>query len=331
MKSELVTIGHGSGGRLTQELTKRALSHFDVPKFQMEDCAFIDEDGLMAVSMDGFTVYPPEFPGGDIGKLSVCGSANDLAVRGVKPLFLTMSLILEEGLDMALFDRYMASAAETARGGAITLIAGDTKVVPKGAVDGIFIATCAIGKRASPNILGSAALQEGDALVLTTAPGRHGAALAAARFGLDAKDLESDCALLWPALEPLLKFEGLRSMRDCTRGGLGTALCEWAETSGFGVEIEENAVPSNKDVAGLCDILGFDPLYLASEGCAIIAIDWSWAKECATSLKENPISRDACVIGRVTRDHPRMVGMKTKIGGLRFIDMPVGELLPRIC
>ena len=222
MKSELVTIGHGSGGRLTQELTKRALANFDIPKFQMEDCAFIDEDGLMAVSMDGFTVCPSVFPGGDIGKLSVCGSANDLAVRGAKPLFLTMSLILEGGLDMALFDRYMASAAKTARSGAITLIAGDTKVVPKGAVDGIFIAACAIGKRASANILGSANLQEGDALVLTTAPGRHGAALAAARFGLDAKDLESDCALLWPALEPLLKFEGLCSASGRSRRALAS-------------------------------------------------------------------------------------------------------------
>ncbi|MDR1048604.1 MAG: hypothetical protein LBL51_02520, partial [Synergistaceae bacterium] len=248
--SGALTLGHGSGGRLTQQLTQRVLGHFGSScfqtesqetqtQFQMEDCAFLDmgvaqtggSQGEIAVSMDGFTVFPHDFPGGDIGKLAVCGSANDLAVRGVEPLFLTLSLIIEDGLDVTVLDRYRESAARAAREGRIELAAGDTKVVPRGAADKLFITTCAIGKRASGHVLQTSNLRDGDALILSTAPGRHGAALAAARFGLSAPGLTSDCALLWPALSPLLRFSGLRCMRDCTRGGLGTVLCEWAEAS----------------------------------------------------------------------------------------------------
>jgi len=301
----------------------------------MEDCAFIGDD--FAVSMDGFTVSPHDFPGGDIGKLAVCGSANDLAVRGVRPLYLTLSLIIEEGLEPAVLDRYMESAARTAREGGIRLVAGDTKVVPHGAADKLFITTCAIGKKATPatKILQTSNLQDGDVLILSTSPGRHGAALAAARFGMSAPGLVSDCALLWPALEPLLEFDGLRCMRDCTRGGLGTVLCEWAESPELslplGIEISETEIPVNREVNSVCDILGFDPLYLASEGCALVAVAPDQAEACLETLRKNPLCHDAAVIGRMVFAHPRMVGMKTRIGGLRFVDMPAGEILPRIC
>ena len=295
----------------------------------MEDCAFIGEG--FAVSMDGFTVFPHDFPGGDIGKLAVCGSANDLAVRGVEPLFLTLSLIVEEGMDFDVLDRYMESAARTARDGGIKLVAGDTKVVPHGAADKIFLTTCAIGKKASRQTLQTANLREGDVLILSTAPGRHGAALAASRFDMDAPGLTSDCALLWPALSPLLRFEGLRCMRDCTRGGVGTVLCEWAEAASVGIEIAEEAIPSHRETGAVCDILGFDPLYLASEGCALIAVALNEAEELLQVLHESPIARDAAIVGRIVADHPHMVGMKTRIGGLRYVDMPTGEILPRIC
>jgi len=328
---EIITSGHGSGGRLTQRLTGRILEHFGTVDFQMEDCAFIG--GGFAVSMDGFTVSPQDFPGGDIGKLAVCGSANDLAVRGVRPLYLTLSLIIEEGLETAVLDRYMESAARTAKEGGIKLIAGDTKVVPGGAADKLFITTCAIGEKMSPTVLQTSNLKEGDVLILSTSPGRHGAALAAARFGLNAPGLTSDCALLWPALSPLMEFGGLRCMRDCTRGGLGTVLCEWAEgaESSLGIEILEANIPVNMEVNSVCDILGFDPLYLASEGCAIIAIAPEQAQECLAKLRESSLCRDAAIIGRAVPEHPRMVGMRTRIGGLRFVDMPAGEILPRIC
>ncbi|MCL2009580.1 MAG: hydrogenase expression/formation protein HypE [Synergistaceae bacterium] len=339
---DIITSGHGSGGRLTQRLTRRVLDHFDLQDdiFQMEDCAFIG-DGF-AVSMDGFTVSPHDFPGGDIGKLAVCGSANDLAVRGVRPMFLTLSLIIEEGLESAVLDRYMESAARMAKEGGIRLTAGDTKVVPHGAADKLFITTCAIGKKdlpASPltETLQTSNLKEGDALILSTSPGRHGAALAAARFGLNAPGLMSDCALLWPALEPLMKLDGLRCMRDCTRGGLGTVLCEWAEhtkhpiKSPLGIEIFETEIPVQREVNSVCDILGLDPLYLASEGCALLAVAPEQAETCLEMLRKSPLCRDAAIIGRTVSEHPRMVGMRTRIGGLRFIDMPAGDILPRIC
>ena len=205
------TTGHGSGGRLTQQLTRRILDIFQPNMFQMGDCAFIGGD--MAISTDGFTVFPHDFPGGDIGKLAVCGSANDLAVRGARPLFLTLALIIEEGLDLADLDRYMGSAARAAGEGGIQLVAGDTKVVPHGAADKLFITTCAVGKRESPHVLQTSNLREGDILILSTSPGRHGAALAAARFGLSAPELLSDCALLWRALKPLWDFSELRWRR----------------------------------------------------------------------------------------------------------------------
>lgn len=334
MKTRSVTSGHGSGGRLTQQLTKRVLDRFDTSGFQMEDCAFLGEgesSSGWAVSMDGFTVFPHDFPGGDIGKLAVCGSANDLAVRGVEPLYLTLSLIVEEGLDFAVLDRYMESAGRTARDGGIKLIAGDTKVVPHGAADRLFLTTCAIGKSTSSRVLQTANLKEGDCLILSTSPGRHGAALAAARFDLEAPGLTSDCALLWPALKPLLCFEGLRCMRDCTRGGLGTVLCEWAESASVGIEIAETNLPVHMETNAICSILGFDPLYLASEGCALIAVASDEAEECLKTLRASPIAGDAALIGRIVADHPRMVGMKTRIGGLRYVDMPSGEILPRIC
>jgi hydrogenase expression/formation protein HypE len=334
MKEDAVTSGHGSGGRLTQKLTERILSRFETEGFEMEDCAFLDKGGNdadIAVTMDGFTVSPQDFPGGDIGKLAVCGSSNDLAVRGVEPRWLTLSLIIEEGLEFSLLDRYMESAARTAKEGNIRLIAGDTKVVPHGMADKIFIAACAMGKKMSSRTLQTSNLRQGDVLILSTSPGRHGAALAAARFNIAAPGLTSDCALLWPSLKPLMALDGLRCMRDCTRGGLGTVLCEWAEGASLGVELVETNLPANRETNAICDILGFDPLYLASEGCAVVAVAPEQAEGCLDLLRQNSISRDAAVIGRIVADHPRMVGMKTRIGGMRCVDMPVGEILPRIC
>lgn len=324
-----ITTGHGSGGRLTQHLTQAILKHFDLDGFQMEDSAFISTD--LAVSMDGYTVFPLDFPGGNIGKLAVCGSANDLAVRGVEPLFLTLSLIIEEGLEMRQLEHYMQSAAQTARDGGIHLVAGDTKVVPRGSADKLFITTCALGRKITPLLLQTSNLREGDSLILTTAPGRHGAALAATRFNIEALDLKSDCALLWPILKPLTGLSGLRCMRDCTRGGLGTVLCEWAESTGLGIVIEESALPVDSSAASVADILGFDLLYLASEGCALIAVAREQSDECLEYLKQNVCSLDAAIIGHVTTEHPGLVGMRTLIGGTRLIDMPMGEILPRIC
>ena len=328
-KFSAITLGHGSGGRLTQQLTNSIINNFELANFESEDCAWINED--MAVAMDGFTVTPLSFPGGDIGKLAVCGSTNDLAVRGVRPDMITLSLIIEEGFDMEQFIGFMKSAADTCKITDTRLIAGDTKVVPKGTADKLFITTCAIGKRVSRNRLGTANIKDGDRLILTTSPGIHGSVLAAMRFGIEAPNLTSDCAPLWPALCHLLDLDGLHAMRDCTRGGVGTVLCEWAESSGYGFEIEEQLLPKNESAASICDILGFDQLWLAGEGCALIAVSESDAEECLERLKISSICKEAEIIGRVFNKRLKMAWMKTLIGGERVIDMPAGEILPRIC
>jgi hydrogenase expression/formation protein HypE len=328
-KFSAITLGHGSGGRLTQQLTNTIISNFDLTNFESEDCAWINED--MAVAIDGFTVTPLSFPGGDIGKLAVCGSTNDLAVRGVRPDMLVLSLIIEEGLDMEQFAGYMKSAADTCRIMGTRLIAGDTKVVPRGTADKLFITTCAIGKRISSNKLGTANIMDGDHLILTTSPGKHGSVLAAVRFGIEAPELQSDCAPLWPSLLPLLDLNGLHAMRDCTRGGVGTVLCEWAESCGLGFEIEEQRLPKNEYAASICDILGFDNLWLAGEGCALIAVSECDAEECLKRLRVSSICSEAALVGKVYNKRSGMAWMKTLIGGERIIDMPAGEILPRIC
>ncbi|MCL1875349.1 MAG: hydrogenase expression/formation protein HypE [Synergistaceae bacterium] len=327
-KLSAITLGHGSGGRLTSQLTNSIISNFELVNFESEDCAWISED--MAVAMDGFTVTPLSFPGGDIGKLAVCGSTNDLAVRGVRPDMLTLSLIIEEGLDMEQFTGFMKSAADTCKLIGTRLIAGDTKVVPKGAADKLFITTCAIGTRISVNKLGSVRIKDGDILILTTSPGIHGSVLAALRFGIEAPELISDCAPLWPSLSPLLNLD-VHAMRDCTRGGVGTVLCEWAESRGLGFEIEERLLPKNESAASICDILGYDQLWLAGEGCALIAVSQEDAEECLKRLKVSSVCREAAIIGKVYNKRHGMAWMKTHIGGERIIDMPAGEILPRIC
>jgi hydrogenase expression/formation protein HypE len=328
-KFSAVTLGHGSGGRLTQQLTNSVLKNFELRNFESEDCAWINED--MAIAMDGFTVTPLSFPGGDIGKLAVCGSTNDLAVRGVRPDMLTLSLIIEEGLDMEQFIGFMKSAADTCKITNTRLIAGDTKVVPRVAVDKLYITTCAIGKRICNNKLGTANIKDGDNLILTTSPGIHGSVLAAQRFGIEAPELVSDCAPLWPSLLPLLDLDGLHAMRDCTRGGVGTVLCEWAESSELGFEIEEQLLPRNRTAASICDILGFDQLWLAGEGCALIAVSQKDAEECLNRLRASKTCKEAEIVGKVFDKRQRMAWMKTIIGGERIIDMPAGEVLPRIC
>ncbi|WP_244392475.1 hydrogenase expression/formation protein HypE [Aminobacterium colombiense] len=295
----------------------------------LEDCALIW--GKIGVTIDSFTVSPRDFPGGDIGELAICGSANDLAVRGVLPRFIAMSVVAEEGLHMAELSRYMKSAARICEDLNIQLVAGDTKVVPKGHVEGLFITTCAVGEQITEESLGMDRLQPGDKIIASTSIGRHGAAIGASRFNLNPENLKSDCAPLWPALKPLLALKGLRCMRDCTRGGLGTVMCEWAEGRNIGITLVEKQIPIRIAVQSICDILGFDPLYLACEGCAAIAVAPDDADRALGLLRESSLCEEAAVIGTVTEDHAGMVALQTEIGGMRVVDMPVGEMLPRIC
>jgi len=326
-----LNLGHGSGGRLTQQLISEITAEFPdnarIP--ELEDCTFIS--GGYAMTIDGFTVSPRKFPGGDIGELAICGSSNDLAVRGVKPEFISMSLIIEEGFELEELRKYMKSAADICSNLEIKLAAGDTKVVPKGSADGIFITTCAMGKPVTSFKLGMQNIQQGDSIIVTTSIGRHGAAIGASRFELAAEGLKSDCAPLWPALKDLLELKGLRAMRDCTRGGLGTVMCEWAEGRGIGIELDEDSIPVREEVQAVSDILGFDPLYLACEGCAAVAIAAEDEEEALEILKKHDICMEASIIGKVVDAHKGLVGLRTSIGGIRVVDMPIGEMLPRIC
>lgn len=328
---EKITIGHGSGGRLTQELIGKVVELFppELVAKDMEDCTFVNDS--MAMTIDSFTVTPRVFPGGDIGKLAVCGSANDLAVRGIEPQHMAMSLVMEEGFDLEELRGYIRSAVKVCKELGLKLSAGDTKVVPRGAIDGLFITTCSVGNRKTPEPLGMTRLRPGDNLVVSTSIGRHGATIGASRFDLDAEGLRSDCASLWSFIRKTLHLKGLRCLRDCTRGGLGTSLCEWAEGTGMGMEVREESIPVAVEVSAICDILGFDPLYLACEGCALIGVSPVDTEELLAILGEDPLCKDAAVIGEVVEEHEKIVGMKTLIGGMRIIDMPVGEMLPRIC
>jgi len=325
-----LTIGHGAGGRLTEELISLILDRFrKTPLADREDCALLP--GGLAVTIDGYTVSPLSFQGGDIGKLSVCGSANDLAVRGARPLFLALGVIAEEGFPLEDLLVYMESASLICDSMDIALVTGDSKVVPRGQADELFLTTCAIGKIEREPVLGVDNLKHGDSILVTCPPGMHGAAIAAARYGLKVHGLASDCAPLWPMVEKVLPLKGLRCMRDCTRGGLGTVLCEWAKASGLGIEIEEEKVPRDEPSLSVCELLGFDPLHMAGEGCAAVAVSAEDAEKAVAILRQHPSGEMASIIGKVTEKHPRLVGIHTISGGTRLVDKPVGELLPRIC
>lgn len=329
---EKLNIGHGSGGRLTSEIIFQILQPFRKENVSpyLEDCAIVD--GNIAITIDGYTISPRSFPGGNIGELAICGSVNDLAMRGAKPNFIAMGLIAEEGLAKDELLSHMESAAKVCSELSIQLVTGDTKVLPKGQVDGLYITTCAIGTPPSNREpLGMHLITPGDVLIVTTEIGQHEATIAALRYGLSVPSLQSDCAPLWPLVEQIIEMDGIKCMRDCTRGGLGTVLCEWAESTSLGIEIEESKIPISNEVSSLCDILGFDPLYLACEGCAVIAVAPETSEKVLSALKAHKLGEKAQIIGKVTEEHKGYVGMNTKAGGRRLIDMPVGEMLPRIC
>ncbi|MDO9507842.1 MAG: hydrogenase expression/formation protein HypE [Thermovirgaceae bacterium] len=327
---ETLSIGHGAGGRLTEELVSLILGRFPGnPVADREDCAVLP--GGIAVTIDGYTVTPLAFEGGDIGSLCICGSANDLSVRGAKPLYIALGVIVEEGFPFEDLARFMTSAGEVCRALGIELVTGDTKVVPRGQADGLFLTTCAIGKTGAHPGLGTRNISPGDVILLTSPPGMHGATIAASRYGLKVNGLSSDCAALWPMLETLLPLEGLKCMRDCTRGGLGTVLCEWAESAKVGIEIDETLIPWDEASISVCDLLGLDPLHMAGEGCAAVVVSPEEAEAALELAKNHPLGKRASIIGSVTEEHPGYVGIHTASGGTRLVDKPVGEELPRIC
>jgi hydrogenase expression/formation protein HypE len=337
-----VTLAHGGGGKAMKDLIDDVFARaFDNPLLApMEDQARMDLSALtvmgdrLAFTTDSYVVTPLEFPGGDIGKLAVCGTINDLAVGGAVPLYLSCAVIIEEGFQIERLRKIARSMAQTASVAGVCIVTGDTKVVSRGACDGIFITTTGVGVIPQNCHLGADRAQPGDHILVNGVLGDHGAAILAARGDLALEtELESDCAALHTLIHDLLAAAPhTRFIRDATRGGIATVLNELAAASHVAIQIDEQRTPLRDEVRGMCEILGLDPLYLANEGKIVIAVPPEEADAALAALKAHPLGRNAAYIGMVGAEgEAGRVTMKTVFGGTRIVDMLVGEQLPRIC
>ena len=335
IQDKTVTMAHGAGGKQTSELIDSVFAaHFANDDLTADDAAvLVTPKGKMAVSTDGFIVSPAFFPGGNIGKLSICGTVNDLACMGAKPMYLTCAFVIEEGFPMEKLEEIAASMEKTAKEAGVHIVSGDTKVAGKGQVDGVFITTTGMGQiEEGVNVAGTYA-KPGDAIIVTGDIGRHGCTILLARedFGIDA-DVTSDCAPLWKTVEAVMNTTNdLHVIRDATRGGVGTVLYEIAGQSNVGIRLDAAKVPVAPEVKGVCGMLGLEPLYLACEGRMVIMAPKSEAENIVETLKKCPYSANAAIIGEVTADQPGKVVMTTEIGTQALLPQPGGELLPRIC
>jgi hydrogenase expression/formation protein HypE len=332
-----ITMAHGAGGKATQTLIEGLF----VPAFggealgELADAGAVTADGTaLALTTDSYVVRPLRFPGGSIGELAVNGTVNDLAVSGARPLALTVSLVLEEGLAADELRAEVEAMAAAARAAGVEIVAGDTKVVERGHADGMYVCTTGIGVRDPRATLSPASLQPGDRLLLSGRIGDHGTAIMLARgeFDLDA-EIESDTRSLWPAVDALLDAAGphLRCLRDATRGGVASVLNELARSSGVAMLVREAAVPVAPAVAGATEILGIDPMYVANEGQLVAAVAPDAAADALAALRSVPGCADAAEIGEVRTEPPGMVLVETSFGGRRVMDQLVGDPLPRIC
>jgi hydrogenase expression/formation protein HypE len=331
-----IVLGHGSGGRLSGELLARVF----LPAFRngvverLEDQATVAVGaGRLAFTTDSFVVRPLFFPGGDIGKLAVNGTVNDLAVGGARPLFLSAGFILEEGLPLADLERIVASMRVACDQAGVKLVAGDTKVVDRGKGDGCFINTSGIGLLPDHRALSISAARPGDRVLVSGTLGDHGIAVLSVREGLDFEtQLESDCAPLTGLTERMLEAcPSIRCMRDPTRGGLSSVLHELGAASGVGVVLEESALPLRPEVRAACELLGLDPLYVASEGRLVAIVPAEEADRLLEVMRAHPLGRDAAAVGQVVEAQAGVVSLRTLIGGERIVSLLSGEQLPRIC
>jgi hydrogenase expression/formation protein HypE len=329
-----VLLAHGSGGKLMHDLIKSFLPPLANPILEkMDDSAVFDVSGRLAFTTDSYTVSPLFFPGGDIGKLAVCGTVNDLAMSGARPLYLSLSFIIEEGLPVADLQKIVASIAEAAAAAGVKIVTGDTKVVDKGSADKLFINTAGVGIVPEGVAISAANARPGDKIIISGTIGDHGIAVLSQREGLKFHTpVPSDCAPLNRLVAAMLRAsKNIHCLRDPTRGGLATTLNDFAEKSGVGIVIEEEKVPVEKAVLAACELLGLDPLYIANEGKLVAIVPVKDTAAVLATMKKNKYGVDAAIIGEVIAAHPRRVVMKTTLGASRIIDMPVGELLPRIC
>ena len=336
-----IVMGHGSGGKMMSDLIR----HMFLPLMENEvlsplgDAAVLELDGQssfstrVAFSTDSFVVNPLIFPGGNIGELAVYGTVNDLAMTGAQPLFLSAGFILEEGLPMETLGELTAAFAAACEQANVQVVTGDTKVVNKGHGDGLYINTTGIGLISPEVAIAPGNARPGDAVILSGTVGDHGMAIMSVREGLEFEtQIVSDTAPLHELVETMLAASNeIHCLRDATRGGLSAALNELAKSSQVGITFEEGLVPLRPAVKAACEMLGMDPFYVANEGKLVAIIAGEVAEEVLASMHSHPFGQEAAMIGRVVADHPGMVLSKTGIGGSRVVDLPAGELLPRIC
>ncbi len=337
-----IVLGHGSGGWLTADLIQR---HF-VPAFGNDVLAALEDQATVrlgqtqhstgtrvAFTTDSYVVRPLFFPGGDIGRLAVCGTVNDLAVGGAHPLYLSAAFILEEGLPLADLKRIVASMRAACDEAGVSLVTGDTKVVDRGKGDQVFITTSGIGLVPEGRSLSISAARPGDCIVVSGTIGDHGITIMSVREGIEFEtELKSDCAPLTDLIRVMLKAcPGIRALRDPTRGGVSGTLNELATASRVGVRIIEEALPVREEVRGACEMLGLDPLYVANEGKVVGVVACEEVDQLLAVMRAHPLGRNAALIGEVVAEHPGMVTMRSVVGGERVVTLLAGEQLPRIC
>ncbi|MBN1697839.1 MAG: hydrogenase expression/formation protein HypE [Spirochaetales bacterium] len=343
-KQNSITLAHGNGGRLTHQLIDDLfISTFGNPILnQLSDGAvFTSGNASFVFTTDAYVVHPLFFPGGDIGTLAVSGTVNDISVMGAQPLFLSAAFVIEEGFSLTSLSSIAASMQKTAGHAGVSIVTGDTKVVEKGKVDGLFITTSGIGIEKPGTVLPKGRLQDGDLVIISGTIGDHGIAVLTARenFPLTTQ-LKSDCAPLNGLIESILKAVPpgtIRLMRDPTRGGLATTLNEFVEKSSIDIEIEEERLPVKNEVKAICEMTGYDPLYIANEGKVVVVAEAETGSIILDVMKRHPLGKDACIIGRCRKmgsgagTGMGKVFLKTTIGGERVVDMLHGDMFPRIC
>lgn len=332
-----IVIGHGSGGKMSHDLIRKTfLPAFDNPALRAgNDAGVVLTNGYahLAISTDTHVVWPMFFPGGDIGKLAVCGTVNDVAMVGAQPLYLTAGFILEEGLDFSILERVITSMQAAALEASVQIVAGDTKVVPKGNADGMYINTTGIGLLPGGAQIGGANAQPGDIVILSGPIGDHGVAVLAARGELGIEtDIQSDLAPLNHLVAAMLTASNkIHVMRDPTRGGVATTLNEIAQQSNVCISVEQKLIPVRQAVEAVCEMLGFDPLYIANEGKLLAIVARQDAERVLSAMHATRYGEEAVIIGAVKESPAGKVLLKTNIGGTRIVDMLAGEILPRIC
>jgi hydrogenase expression/formation protein HypE len=336
MKYEKILLDHGSGGKISHSLTTDLfLPAFDNPILaDLHDGAILEINGQrLAFSTDTYTVDPLFFPGGSIGDLAINGTVNDISMCGARPLYLSVGLIIEEGFEIKELEKIVRHMSGAARKAGVTVVTGDTKVVPRGAVDKVFINTSGVGVIAEGVRIGSTRAKAGDKIILSGTLADHGVTVLTQREGLTFdSSVASDSAPLNHMVAAMLAASrDIHVLRDPTRGGVGTSLNEIAQKSAVGIKIIEENLPLKKQVVGICELLGFDPLYLANEGKLLAFVEARALEAVMDAVRASPYGQDAAVIGEVIADHPGQVVMQTRVGGQRILDMLTGEQLPRIC